>query len=93
MLYAANWRAAKGMGYRRTITYTDINEIGTSLIAAGYKRDGTTRGGPWDRIKRRRDAPEVGGVKQRWKIDLDEAALAHGDARVDAGSAPKRGGT
>lgn len=37
MLYAACWRAAKALGYRRLITYTQRGESGTSLTAAGWR--------------------------------------------------------
>jgi hypothetical protein len=37
MLYAAAWRAAKALGYCRLITYTQANESGASLRAAGYR--------------------------------------------------------
>lgn len=36
MLYAAIWRAAKAMGYRRCITYTQGDETGSSIAAAGF---------------------------------------------------------
>jgi hypothetical protein len=38
-LYAAAWRAAKALGYRRLITYTQPGEgeTGASLRAAGYR--------------------------------------------------------
>ncbi len=36
MLYGAVWRAAKAMGYRRCITYTQAGESGASLRAAGF---------------------------------------------------------
>jgi hypothetical protein len=36
MLYAAAWRAAKALGYRRLITYTQHGESGASLRAAGW---------------------------------------------------------
>jgi hypothetical protein len=36
-LYAAAWRSAKAMGYRRLITYTQGGESGTSLVAAGWR--------------------------------------------------------
>jgi len=38
MLYGAVWRAAKAMGYVRCITYTQVNESGASLRAAGWVR-------------------------------------------------------
>ena len=37
MLYGAAWRAAKALGYRRLITYTQDPEPGTSLRAAGWR--------------------------------------------------------
>ena len=37
MLYAAAWRAAKAMGYRRMVTYTQEGESGESLLGAGWK--------------------------------------------------------
>lgn len=36
MLYGAIWRAAKAMGYLRCITYTQADECGASLRAAGW---------------------------------------------------------
>ncbi|MFG3545920.1 XF1762 family protein [Streptomyces sp. NPDC047725] len=33
LLYGAAWRAAKALGYRRLITYTQAGESGTSQIA------------------------------------------------------------
>jgi hypothetical protein len=36
MLYGAVWRAAKAMGYLRLITYTQQDESGASLRAAGF---------------------------------------------------------
>ncbi len=36
MLYGAVWRAAKAMGYLRCITYTQADESGSSLKAAGF---------------------------------------------------------
>lgn len=38
MLYGAIWRAAKAMGYRRCITYTQADETGASLRAAGWRQ-------------------------------------------------------
>ena len=36
MLYGAAWRAAKALGYRRLITYTQAGESGASLRGAGW---------------------------------------------------------
>lgn len=37
MLYGAAWRAAKALGYRRLVTYTEAGESGSSLRAAGWR--------------------------------------------------------
>jgi hypothetical protein len=37
MLYAACWRAASALGYRRLVTYTQADESGASLRAADYR--------------------------------------------------------
>lgn len=37
MLYGAAWRAGKALGYRRLITYTQADETGASLRAAGWR--------------------------------------------------------
>ena len=39
MLYGAVWRAAKAMGYERCVTYTQADETGASLRAAGWVRE------------------------------------------------------
>ena len=49
MLYAAAWRAAKALGYKRLITYTLLEESGASLRAAGWKCLGQAGGGTWNR--------------------------------------------
>lgn len=36
-LYGAAWRIAQAMGYRRLITYTQADESGASLRAAGWR--------------------------------------------------------
>ncbi|MFH8405499.1 XF1762 family protein [Streptomyces sp. NPDC018019] len=36
-LYAASWRIAREMGYLRVVTYTQGDEPGTSLVAAGWR--------------------------------------------------------
>lgn len=47
MLYAASWRTAKAMGYRKLITYILNTEPGTSLRAAGWTLIGERGGGSW----------------------------------------------
>lgn len=37
LLYGASWRAAKALGYRRLVTYTQAGESGSSLRASGWR--------------------------------------------------------
>lgn len=53
-LYAACWRCARAMGYRRLITYILESEPGTSLRAAGWREVGRAGGGSWGRQSRPR---------------------------------------
>ncbi len=46
-LYAACWRAARALGYRRLVTYTHSTEPGTSLIASGWKEVGKVTARSW----------------------------------------------
>lgn len=46
-LYAASWRAAKALGWRRLVTYTLASESGASLRAAGWKVIGERRARSW----------------------------------------------
>ncbi len=75
MLYGAAWRCARAMGYRRLITYTQAEESGASLRAAGWVRvkDLRPRGnwaessGPKSKVKR--DKTGNGGVARvLWEI-------------------------
>lgn len=56
MIYAALTRAAFALGYRRVITYTQANESGASLRAAGWRviAERPPRKG-WSTISRPRD--------------------------------------
>lgn len=47
MLYAAAWRAARAMGYKRVITYILESENGSSLKASGYRCVGKAGGLRW----------------------------------------------
>jgi len=58
VLYAASWRAARAMGYRRLVTYTLASEAGTSLRAAGWKVVGE------------RSARKGWGSEKRPRLDL-----------------------
>lgn len=63
MLYGAAWRAAKALGYRRLITYTQEGESGASLRAAGYRivAQRPARKG-WDSPSRPRDDHGVDSI-------------------------------
>jgi hypothetical protein len=68
MLYGAAWRATRALGYRRLITYTLIEESGTSLRAAGWKTIGQTQGGSWDTPSRPRVDKAPTGQKTIWEM-------------------------
>lgn len=72
MLYGAVTRAAKAMGYRRAITYTQVGESGASLKAAGWRMDAMLkpRAG-WNAPSRKRENHGVDDVERiRWIRDL-----------------------
>lgn len=66
MLYAWAAREARRRGYRKIITYTLETEAGTSLRAAGWHIEHTTRGGSWDTPTRRRVDKTTTCAKHRW---------------------------
>lgn len=67
MLYAACWRAARALGYRRLGTYTLPEEGGASLRAAGWRLVGEAGGGSWDRRQRPRVDRHPTQGKLRWE--------------------------
>lgn len=67
-LYAACWRAARALGYRRLITYVLTEEPGTSLQAAGWKQVYATKGGSWNRPSRPRVDVSPTGKKMLWEV-------------------------
>ena len=70
MLYAAAWRAARAMGYKKLITYVLDTEPGTSLKAVGWKCVGQAGGLKWTGKRR----PEVDlypeQMKIKWEVTL-----------------------
>lgn len=71
MLYAAAWRAARAMGYRRLVTYTLEEEEGVGLVAAGYKVLYRTKDEAWHRQSRPRvNGKEASGHKLLWEKSL-----------------------
>lgn len=66
-LYAACWRAARAIGYRRLVTYTLPEEGGESLRGAGWTCIGEAGGGSWDRKDRPRIDLHPTQGKLRWE--------------------------
>jgi hypothetical protein len=65
MLYGAAWRAAKALGYRRLITYTQSGESGASLRGAGWRVVAERAARPgWDRPSRARRSHGVDGIER-----------------------------
>ncbi len=63
LLYAASWRAARALGYRRLITYTQHGEPGASLRAAGWRIIAERPPHPgWDRPSRPRQPCGTEGI-------------------------------
>jgi hypothetical protein len=73
-LYGAVWRAAKAIGYRRGVTYTQGDECGASLLAAGWKLvEELPARASWSgssvKLREIRDPVGNGGVaRKRWEI-------------------------
>lgn len=67
ILYAAAWRAARALGYRRLITYTLPEEGGASLRAAGWRCIGEAGGGKWSRPGRPRVDLHPTQRKLKWE--------------------------
>lgn len=65
MLYGSAWRAAKALGYRRLITYTQAGESGASLRAAGWSVIAERPARPgWDTPSRPRGSNGNDGVQR-----------------------------
>lgn len=69
-LYAAAWRAARAMGYRKLITYILDTDPGTSVRAAGWKLIGAVRGRSWHTPSR----PRVDVNPTQGKLRFEVAA-------------------
>jgi L-amino acid N-acyltransferase YncA len=69
-LYAACWRAARAIGYRRLVTYNrpQSGESGASLRAAGWKVVAQTDAGSWSRKDRPRVDLDPAQRKLRWEV-------------------------
>lgn len=71
MLYAAAWRAAKAMGYRRVVTYTLDSESGKSIVAAGYRCIGLAGGKRW--TGKRRPAVDISPAQMKKRYEIGES--------------------
>jgi len=67
MLYGSCWRAARALGYRRLVTYTQESELGTSLKASGWRVVAEVRAQAWCRPSRPRTDRSVRQKKLRWE--------------------------
>jgi hypothetical protein len=67
MLYAACWRAARAMGFRKLVTYILGEDGGSSLKGAGWVCIGEAGGGSWDRKERPRVDTHPLQTKLRWE--------------------------
>lgn len=67
ILYAAAWRAARALGYRRLVTYTLPQEGGASLRAAGWRVVGEVDGRSWSCPSRPRVDKHPTQDKLRWE--------------------------
>lgn len=79
MLYGYACREARRRGFRCALTYTRLNEPGTSLIAAGFVCAGITKGGSWNRNRRPRPNAPAATRKCRWwrALGAGAAQLPH----------------
>lgn len=68
LLYGATWRAAKALGWRRLVTYTQADETGASLRAAGWvviaERPARSS---WDTPSRRRMSTYLSTDRTLWE--------------------------
>lgn len=63
MLYGSAWRAAKALGFRRLVTYTQAGESGSSLRAAGWRVIAERPAKPgWSRPSRPRESKGTEGI-------------------------------
>lgn len=69
MLYAAAWRAARAMGYRRLITYTLQSEPGSSLRAVGFTIAGEVTKRSWHTPSRPRVDKDERQARFRWELN------------------------
>ncbi len=69
-LYSACWRVARGLGYRRLVTYILASERGTSLRAADWRRVAEVDGRSWSCPSRPRVDKHPTEDKIRWEVTV-----------------------
>ena len=74
-LYAAAWRAARAMGYRKIVTYILDTESGASLRAAGWKCVGLAGGKRWTGSRRPAADLYPAQMKYRYEQSIDERSF------------------
>ena len=67
-LYAASWRAARAMGYKKLVTYTLKSENGASLKASNWKIVGEVTARSWNCQSRPRVDTYPLQAKLRWEV-------------------------
>lgn len=67
MMYGAAVKEARARGFERVITYTLETESGGSLKASGFEPVAKTKGGSWNRDKRKRTDKAPTTRKTRWE--------------------------
>lgn len=92
MLLGAAWRAARAMGYYVLITYTQLDESGASLRAAGFARVAELPAGPgWHRPSRpRRHTSRDHVPRVRWEIRAGDNVEARPCSGTPAGKGSRR---
>jgi hypothetical protein len=75
MLYAAAWRAARAMGYRKMITYILESESGASVKAAGFKCAGKAGGLQWTGARRSAAQKYPQEMKRRYEIAREDGKI------------------
>lgn len=70
MLYGYSWRAARGLGYKRLVTYTRQSENGASLRASGWHCDGEAGGTHWTGERYIQQEIVLDEMKVRWSKEV-----------------------
>jgi len=73
MLYGYAWKAARGLGYKRLVTYTRESENGASLRAAGFICDGPAGGTHWTGERYIQEEIVLDEKKVRWRKEIGKS--------------------